>query len=66
MSNLIIRTAATIKCKVNGTGAYGDNVKFGWRFFPRLPQICASAQTIVSLQTAPMPCSVWSTYALTG
>ena len=26
---------ATIKCKVNGTGAYGDNVKFGWRFFPR-------------------------------
>lgn len=24
--------AANIKCKVNGTGAYGDNVKFGWRF----------------------------------
>jgi tetratricopeptide (TPR) repeat protein len=27
--------AATIKCKVNGTAAYGDNVKFAWRFFPR-------------------------------
>ncbi|MFB0551781.1 MAG: tetratricopeptide repeat protein [Phycisphaerae bacterium] len=26
---------ATIKCKVNGIDAYGDNVKFGWRFFPR-------------------------------
>ena len=26
---------ATIKCKVNGTDAYGDNVKFGWRFFPQ-------------------------------
>lgn len=25
--------SATIKCKVNGTDAYGDNVKFGWRFF---------------------------------
>jgi tetratricopeptide (TPR) repeat protein len=27
--------AATIKCKVNETDAYGDNIKFGWRFFPR-------------------------------
>jgi len=27
--------SATIKCKINGTDAYGDNVKFGWRFFPR-------------------------------
>lgn len=26
---------ATIKCKVNGTDAYADNVKFGWRFFPQ-------------------------------
>jgi tetratricopeptide (TPR) repeat protein len=25
---------ATIKCQVNGTEAYGDNIKFGWRFFP--------------------------------
>jgi tetratricopeptide (TPR) repeat protein len=27
--------AATIKCEVNGRVSYCDNVKFGWRFFPR-------------------------------
>jgi len=26
--------AAVIKCELNGTDAYCDNVKFGWRFFP--------------------------------
>ena len=26
--------SATIRCKVNGMEAYGDNIKFGWRFFP--------------------------------
>jgi len=26
---------ATIKCRVNEMDAYGDNVRFGWRFFPR-------------------------------
>lgn len=26
---------ATIKCKMNEMGAYGDNVRFGWRFFPQ-------------------------------
>ena len=26
---------ATVKRKMNGTGVYCDNVKFGWRFFPR-------------------------------
>jgi tetratricopeptide (TPR) repeat protein len=29
------RPSATIECKVNGMDAIGDNVKFGWRFFPR-------------------------------
>lgn len=28
-------SAAIIKCELNGTDAYCDNVKFGWRFFPR-------------------------------
>ncbi|MBU1260020.1 MAG: tetratricopeptide repeat protein [Planctomycetes bacterium] len=28
-------TTATIKCEVNGRVSYCDNVKFGWRFFPR-------------------------------
>jgi len=27
--------AAIIKCEVDGREAYCDNVKFGWRFFPR-------------------------------
>ena len=27
--------AATIPCEVNGAACRGDNVKFGWRFFPR-------------------------------
>ncbi len=27
--------AAIIKCEVDGKDAYCDNVKFGWRFFPR-------------------------------
>ena len=27
--------AATISCEVNGVACRGDNVKFGWRFFPR-------------------------------
>ncbi len=27
--------AATISCQVNGVACRGDNVKFGWRFFPR-------------------------------
>ncbi|MBM4024415.1 MAG: tetratricopeptide repeat protein [Planctomycetes bacterium] len=27
--------AATIPCQVNGVPCRGDNVKFGWRFFPR-------------------------------
>lgn len=26
---------ATIKCRVNEMDAYGDNVRFGWRFFPQ-------------------------------
>jgi len=26
---------AIIKCQVNGSNAFCDNVKFGWRFFPR-------------------------------
>ncbi len=26
---------ATVKCRLNAVEAYGDNVKFGWRFFPR-------------------------------
>ena len=26
---------ATIECEVNGRASYCDNVKFGWRFFPR-------------------------------
>jgi hypothetical protein len=26
--------AATVACKVNGVDAYGDSVKFGWRFLP--------------------------------
>jgi len=28
-------STATIKCEVNGRASYCDNVKFGWRFFPR-------------------------------
>jgi tetratricopeptide (TPR) repeat protein len=28
-------STATIKCEVNGKEFYCDNVKFGWRFFPR-------------------------------
>jgi tetratricopeptide (TPR) repeat protein len=27
--------SATIKCEVDGRDSYRDNVKFGWRFFPR-------------------------------
>jgi len=26
---------ATVKCELKGTDCYCDNVKFGWRFFPR-------------------------------
>ncbi len=28
-------SAATISCEVKGVACRGDNVKFGWRFFPR-------------------------------
>ena len=28
-------SAAILKCEVNGEASYCDNVKFGWRFFPR-------------------------------
>ncbi|MHC4543484.1 MAG: tetratricopeptide repeat protein, partial [Planctomycetota bacterium] len=28
-------STATIKCEVNGRTSYCNNVKFGWRFFPR-------------------------------
>ena len=28
-------SAATIPCEVNGIACRGDNVRFGWRFFPR-------------------------------
>lgn len=28
-------SAATISCEVEGVACRGDNVKFGWRFFPR-------------------------------
>jgi len=28
-------SAVTIGCEVNGVACRGDNVKFGWRFFPR-------------------------------
>ncbi|MBW8041611.1 MAG: tetratricopeptide repeat protein [Planctomycetes bacterium] len=28
-------SAATLKCEVNGRKSYCDNIKFGWRFFPR-------------------------------
>lgn len=28
-------STATIKCEVNGEAYYCDNIKFGWRFFPR-------------------------------
>jgi tetratricopeptide (TPR) repeat protein len=27
-------TTATIKCKVNGTASYCNNIQFAWRFFP--------------------------------
>jgi tetratricopeptide (TPR) repeat protein len=28
-------STVTIKCEVNGEASYCDNVKYGWRFFPR-------------------------------
>ena len=30
--------AATIKCKMNEMDAYGDNVRFGWRFYRQFTQ----------------------------